>query len=112
MLHIMCAAETAYNYLCSMYFLVFVFRAYRRDVLHMMCAAETAYNYLCSMYFLVFVICAYGRDVFYIRALLKLLLSFYLASWSEITSCNKIDKTLVVYRFSGNVMTSITTLFT
>ena len=29
-----------------------------------------------------------------------------IASGSEITPCNKIDKPLVVYRFSGNVMTS------
>ena len=28
----------------------------------------------------------------------------------DITPCNKIDKPLVVYRFSGNVMTSIITL--
>ena len=32
------------------------------------------------------------------------------ASGDEITPCNKIDKPLVVYRFSGNVMTSITML--
>ena len=32
------------------------------------------------------------------------------APGSEITPCNKICKPLVVYRFSGNVMTSITTL--
>ena len=31
-------------------------------------------------------------------------------SGSEITPCNKIDKPLVVNRFSGNVMTSIITL--
>ena len=31
------------------------------------------------------------------------------ASESEITPCNKIDNPLVVYRFTGNVMTSITT---
>ena len=36
-------------------------------------------------------------------------LSYDVASGSEITPCNKIDKPLVVYRFSGNVMTSITT---
>ena len=40
-------------------------------------------------------------------------LSYYdVASGSEITPCNKICKPLVVYRFSGNVMTSITTLRT
>ena len=40
-------------------------------------------------------------------------LRFYnLETFSEITPCNKIDKPLVVYRFSGNVMTSITTLRT
>ena len=33
-------------------------------------------------------------------------------SGSEITSCNKIDKPLVVNRFSGNVMTYITALLT
>ena len=40
----------------------------------------------------------------------KGLLSYDVASGSEITPCNKICKPLVVYRFSGNVMTSITTL--
>ena len=39
-------------------------------------------------------------------------LSYDIASGSEITPCNKIDKPLVVYRFTGNVMTSITTLRT
>ena len=39
-------------------------------------------------------------------------LSYDVASGSEITPCNKIDKTLVVYRFTGNVMASITTLRT
>ena len=34
------------------------------------------------------------------------------ASGSEITSCNKICKPLVVYRFTGNVMTSMTMLRT
>ena len=37
-------------------------------------------------------------------------LSYDVASGNEITPCNKIDKPLVVYRFTGNVMTSITTL--
>ena len=37
-------------------------------------------------------------------------LSYDVASGSVITPCNKIDKPLVVYRFTGNVMTSITTL--
>ena len=37
-----------------------------------------------------------------------LVLSYDVASGSEITPCNKIDKPLVVYRFTGNVMTSIT----
>ena len=39
-------------------------------------------------------------------------LSYDVAPGSEITPCNKIDKPLVVYRFTGNVMTSITTLRT
>ena len=37
-------------------------------------------------------------------------LSYDVASGSEITPCNKICKPLVVYRFTGNVTTSITTL--
>ena len=32
-----------------------------------------------------------------------LFLSYDVASGSEITPCNKIDKPLVVYRFTGNV---------
>ena len=39
-------------------------------------------------------------------------LSYDVASGSEITSYNKIDKLLVVYRFSGNVMTPMATLCT
>ena len=41
--------------------------------------------------------------------MLNLFLSYEVASGSEITPCNKIDK---VYRFTGNVMTSITMLRT
>ena len=40
--------------------------------------------------------------------LLYILLSYDIAHDSEITICNKIDKPLVVYRFLGNVMTTIT----
>ena len=43
---------------------------------------------------------------------LQIPLSYDVASGSEITPCNKICKSLVVYRFTGNVMTSITTLRT
>ena len=39
-------------------------------------------------------------------------LSYDVASGSEITPCNKFDKPIVVYRFTGNVMTSVTTLRT
>ena len=42
----------------------------------------------------------------------KIVLLYDVASGSEITPCNKICKPLVVYRFSGNVLTSITTLRT
>ena len=45
-------------------------------------------------------------------AILNLVLSYDVVSGSKITPCNKICKPLVVYRFSGNVMTSITTLRT
>ena len=45
-----------------------------------------------------------------ISRLANIILSYGVASWSEITPCNKIDRPLVVYRFSGNVLTSITTL--
>ena len=43
---------------------------------------------------------------------INLSLSYDVASESEITPCNKIDKPLVVYQLTGNVMTSITTLRT
>ena len=39
-------------------------------------------------------------------------LSYDVASGSGIKPCNKIDKPLVVYRFTGNVMTSTATLRT
>ena len=39
----------------------------------------------------------------------KPILSYDVTSGSEIMPCNKTDKPLVVYRFTGNVMTSITT---
>ena len=42
----------------------------------------------------------------------EIYLSHDVVSESEITPCNKICKSLVVYRFTGNVMTSITTLRT
>ena len=44
--------------------------------------------------------------------LMKTALSHDVAPGSDITLCNKICKPLVVYRFTGNVMTSITTLRT
>ena len=44
--------------------------------------------------------------------MLYLLLSYDVASGNEITPCNKTDKPLVVYMFTGNFMTSITTLRT
>ena len=37
---------------------------------------------------------------------------YHMTSGSEITPCNKIDQQLVVYRYTENVMTSITTLRT
>ena len=43
------------------------------------------------------------------RENVEISLSYDVASGSEITPCNKICKPLVVYQFSGNVMTSITT---
>ena len=49
----------------------------------------------------------------YILIILKVLydiLPHNVASESEITPCNTIDKPIVVYRFSGNAMTSIITL--
>ena len=44
--------------------------------------------------------------------MLKVLLSYDVAFGSEISPCNKIDKPLVVYGFTGNIMTSIKTLRT
>ena len=37
-------------------------------------------------------------------------LSHDVGSGSDITPCNKIDKPLVVYRFTGNLLTSVTML--
>ena len=45
-------------------------------------------------------------------AIKESILSYDVAFGSEITPCNKICKPLVVYRFTGNVITSITTLRT
>ena len=42
----------------------------------------------------------------------EIFLSYDVESGSKITACNKIDKPLVVYRFSGNAMTSMATLRT
>ena len=54
-------------------------------------------------------LCQKGISIF---CKLKIPLSYDVASESERTPCNKIDKPLVVYRFTGNVMASITTLRT
>ena len=54
----------------------------------------------------------YKGQVWYRSISFKSTLSYDVASGSEITPCNKICKPLVVYRFTGNVMTSITTLRT
>ena len=48
----------------------------------------------------------------HVMAQVILYLSYDDASGSEITPCNKICKPLVVYRFTGNVITFITTLRT
>ena len=50
--------------------------------------------------------------VFFLRVVIlhRFYLCYDLASESDITPCNKIDKPLVVYRFTGNVMRSIITL--
>ena len=56
---------------------------------------------------LLFSFCFFLKNYFCINSTLN-----DIASGSEITPCNKIDKPLVVYRFSGNVMTSITPLRT
>ena len=50
------------------------------------------------------------KDEWLLHFFFKNVFLYDLASQSKITPCNKIDKPLVVYRFSGNVMTSITTL--
>ena len=44
--------------------------------------------------------------------ILKYSLSYDVTSGSEIMPCNKIDNPLVVYRFLGEVMTSLTPLRT
>ena len=48
----------------------------------------------------------------YLLSTVYTILSYDVVPESEITPCNKIDKPPVVYRFTGNVMTSITTMRT
>ena len=48
----------------------------------------------------------------HVMALVILYLSYDVASGNEMTPYNKIFKSLVVYRFTGNVITFITTLRT
>ena len=48
----------------------------------------------------------------HVSQLICVYLSYDVASGSEIMACNKVDKPLVVCRFSRNVMTSITKLRT
>ena len=45
-------------------------------------------------------------------SMIKFFSSYGVASGSEIMLCNKINKPLVVYRFSGSIMTSIKLLHT
>ena len=69
----------------------------------------------CGELRLYFIFHASENIAFYIfcgEQLTIIYLSYDVASGSEITPCNKIDKAQVVYRFTGNVMTSITTLRT
>ena len=61
---------------------------------------------------LQFVVLIFPDNIHLLFYIVLLLLSYDVASGSEITPCNKIDKPLVVYRFTGNVMTSIITLRT
>ena len=60
--------------------------------------------------FLLHCVCQ-GSTLYEVK-LRKHILSYDVAYRSEITPCNKLDKPLLVYRFSGSVMTSITTLRT
>ena len=71
-------------------------------------------NQFYSDVFVTLQICLGSEDVhgFWKLSSHYMYLSYDVASGSEITPCNKIDKPLVVYRFTGNVMTSITALRT
>ena len=51
-----------------------------------------------------------GKVLMIILMILLIILSHDVTSGSDITPCNKMDKPLVVYRFSGNVITPIITL--
>ena len=53
-----------------------------------------------------------GVSAFSHGFVIYLVLSYDIASGSEITPGNRIDKPLLFYRFSGKVMISITTLHT
>ena len=62
-------------------------------------------KHLTTLFLKLFQYCKFGHAS---KHFVYLNLSYEVASGSEITPCNKIDKLLVFYRFTGNVMTSIT----
>ena len=67
---------------------------------------------MCSSFLFGLILCKFYNKIMETKQIFKQSLSYDVASGSEITPCNKIDKPLVVYRFMGNIMTSITTLRT
>ena len=52
---------------------------------------------------------AIQREYITSHRIANIYLSYDVAPGSDVPPCNEIDKPLVVYRFSGNVMTSIAT---
>ena len=78
-----------------------------------MCPIEwcSFYINIISLFFFVSLIVVCVGSTFSFKILLCIL-SYDVESGSEIMPWNRIDKPLVVYRSTGNLMTSITTLRT
>ena len=74
-----------------------------------MCFHQHSFSIVSCDYDLISVFFSYTACI---ELMSKSTLSYDVTSWREITPCNKIDKPLVIYRFTGNVMTSITKLRT
>ena len=80
------------------------------NILIMCCVWDISFKLSYFLYVTLFLSCFH--TTIYVAYMYTVIayLSYDVTFGSEITPCNKMDKPLVVYRFTGNVMKSITTL--